>query len=205
MSQPNLQFQIRKLRNLRLTIDALELTLPKAHQAFATFAPDGIGSGGSDGRSSEGEHSDPVGGTVTNFMDDGGLDERMTDIDMAIDGLCGTARIAFQDATKLAALTTDRAHEAPPGQGWCRAHCGHWCPGTVYVPDMTSSAGKLLRGTKDDRLRNGLCNPCRVYRDRNEIVDLADLQRRRRGNEGNCGCEDCDHVTVVNFQPKVVA
>jgi hypothetical protein len=166
-----LQAQLFRLRQARLTIAALELDLPKAHQAAQILAPDGHPTGRADGPRPVGSHSDPTGDSLVGFAD---IDELMDDIDLAITGAVGTLRHCWQDVTTVASRITDRLTAEPVGQGWCRAHCGHWCPGTT-----------------DDRLRSGLCSSCDSWSRRNSRPDLSEVQRARRGHEGNCQCDDC--------------
>lgn len=196
MTRPTLPRQLLRLRHLREMILVLELELPKVHEAVDLHAPDGLSSGAGGDRQSKGGHSDRTCNTVVDFDDETGLGGQLADIDDAITAALATLRFAYERATKVTATIAERAHAEQPGQGWCSAHCGHWCPGTVAVPS---------RGVPEDRLRSGLCDACRKWSERNGRPDIADLRRERRGREGRCGCDDCKHVEETTFTPRVVA
>lgn len=182
--------QTKRLNNAAHMLAALMDGLGEMWRVYALLSPDGHPSGpGEPGQS--GEHSDPTGAAYAEFAD--GIHQEMVDLDEAIDGVLGTLAFAREIETRAAAQLARRAAEAPIGQGWCRAHCGHFCPGTSKTEK-----------TVEDRLRGGLCDPCRKYQERNHIVDLAELQMHRRGHVGNCQCEDCKYQAEKQFVPKVV-
>jgi hypothetical protein len=131
-----------------------------------------------------------VSAAIAEFAD---LEDKLRDFDEALDGALGTARFAMDLAVEITKAHARRAHAERAGAGWCRAHCGHEAAGTIKTAT-----------TKDDRLHGGLCNGCRAFRDRNEIVDLAEVQRLRRDWFGKCGCEDCIHRRDVGVTPRVV-
>lgn len=196
VSRPTYTSQTYRLRILRNMLTVLELELPKVHEAIDLHAPDGLGAGGGGDRRAKGDHSDRTCSSVVGFDDDGGMGGHLADLDDAITAALDTMRFAYQTATKISSVLAERAHEAPVGQGWCSAHCGHWCPGTVSVPS---------RGVSEDRLRSGLCDACRKWAERNGHPDIADVRRGRRGSRGKCGCDDCKHIDTVTFEPKIVA
>lgn len=175
--------------------DHLKDTLADAYAAVELLAPDGHSSGHGNGGRPAGTHSDPTGNAIAEAYEDNPqliryrgllvLHEDMCDAIMA--GL-ESLKFARECATQLASKIADKANPEPVGQGWCRAHCGHWCP-----------------GTSSDRLRQGLCDACRKWRSRNEIADLSDVAKARRGNEGKCNCDDCKHLRDVSHQPREVA